>query len=72
MRLTNKWIGRSGEDDQKLMSRPPCYHDLTPCNFFVWRYVKDSVLVPLLPVDLRELQARIINAFQQINRDMLH
>ena len=39
--------------------------------FFVWGYVKDSVFVPPLPVDLPELRARIINAFQQINRDML-
>lgn len=71
MRLPNRWIGRSGENDQKLLSWPPRSPDLTPCDFFVWGYVKDSVFVPPLPVDLPELRARIINAFEQINRDML-
>ena len=72
MRLTNRWIGRDGEDDQKLMSWPICSPDLTPCDFFVWRYVKQSAFVPPLPVGLPELRARIINVFQQINWDMLH
>ncbi|PSN42622.1 hypothetical protein C0J52_20021, partial [Blattella germanica] len=38
-------------------------------------YVKESVFVPPLPVDLPQLRARIIiiiiNTFEQINRDML-
>ncbi|PSN45430.1 hypothetical protein C0J52_22789 [Blattella germanica] len=33
-------------------------------------YVKDSVFVPSLPVDLLELRACIINAFEQIKRYM--
>ncbi|KAJ4431217.1 hypothetical protein ANN_19814 [Periplaneta americana] len=36
------------------------------------RYVDNSMSVPPLPVDLRELRHRIINAFAQIDRNVLH
>jgi hypothetical protein len=45
--------------------------DLTPCDFFLWGYVKDVVYVPPLPNDLQELRQRIIAAVTTINRDML-
>ena len=60
IKLTNWWIGRGGEDDQKLMSWPPRSPYLTPCDFLfgdMWKIVF--------------MQARIISAFQQINRNML-
>ena len=28
---------------------------MTPCDFFLWGYVKERVYVPLLPADLDEL-----------------
>ena len=45
--------------------------DLTPCDSLVWEDVKDSVFETPLPVDLLELRARMINAFQEVNRDIL-
>jgi hypothetical protein len=29
--------------------------DLTPCNFLLWGFVKDSVYVPPLPMSLKEI-----------------
>lgn len=71
-RLKNRWIGRGGDDDEKFLSWPPRSPDLTPCDFFVWGYVKDEVFTPPLPTNLPELKARINSVFQQIDRDMLH
>jgi hypothetical protein len=45
--------------------------DLTPCDFFLWGYVKDVVYVPPLPNDLQELRQRIIAAVATINWDMM-
>ncbi|PSN52822.1 hypothetical protein C0J52_09688 [Blattella germanica] len=77
MRSKNRWIGLGGENDQKLTSWLPSSPDLTPCYFFfffffVREYVKYSMFVPPLPAELPDLRARIINAFEQINRDMYH
>lgn len=69
--LENRWIGRGGADDLQFMSWPPRSPDLTPCDFFVWGYVKDTVFTPPLPTNLPELRARIQNAFEHIDRDML-
>jgi hypothetical protein len=45
--------------------------ELTPYDFFLWRYVKDIVYVPSLPNDLQELRQRIIAAEATINRDLM-
>jgi hypothetical protein len=45
----------------------PTRSDLTPCDFFLWGYVKDPVHVPPLP----ELRQRIATAIQTIDADML-
>ena len=44
--------------------------DLTPCDFFMWGFVKDHVYVPL-PTTLDELRVRITAAIADIDRDML-
>jgi hypothetical protein len=44
--------------------------DLTPCNFFLWGFVKDSVYIPPLPMSLKELRDRITHALQTITVDM--
>ena len=36
-------------DDQMLLTWPPRSQDATPCDFFLWGYVKDQVYVPPLP-----------------------
>ena len=43
----------------------------TPCDFFLWGYVKDQVYVPPLPASIPELKVRIITAIGTITADML-
>ena len=45
-----------------LHSWPPRSPDMTPCDFFLWGYVKERVYVPPLPADLDELTNRITAA----------
>jgi hypothetical protein len=51
---------------------PPRSPDLTPCDFFLWGVVKDSVCVPSLPMSLKKRRDRITHAQQTITADMLH
>jgi len=44
---------------------------MTPCDFFLWDFVKDRVFVPPLPRDLMELRERIREAFATVTRDLL-
>jgi hypothetical protein len=37
---------------------PPRSPDLTPCDFFLWGFVKDSVYVPPLPTSIHEIRDR--------------
>ena len=55
-----------------LLPWPPRSPDLTPCDFFLWGFVTDSVSVPPLPMSLRELRDRITHSLQTITADMLH
>ena len=45
--------------------------DLTPCDFFLWRYTKDRIFVPPLPVSLNKLKQRITTAVASVDEDML-
>ena len=45
--------------------------DLTPCDFFLWGYIKDRVFVPPLPVSLNELKQSIRTAVASVDEDML-
>ena len=68
--LQQHWIGRAVKgDNHPWPLRSP---DLTPCEFFLWGFVKDSVYVPQLPMSLNELRDRITHALQTITADMLH
>jgi len=51
-----------------MPSRSP---DATPCDFFLWGYVKDQVYVPPLPVSIPELKVRTRTATETITADML-
>ena len=44
--------------------------DATPCDFFLWGYVKDQVYVPPLPASTTELKVRIRTAIETITADM--
>ena len=45
--------------------------DATPCDFFLWGYVKDQVYVPPLPASIPELKVQIRIAIETITADML-
>ena len=49
---------------------PPRIPDLTPCDFFLWGYIKDRVFIPPLPVRLNELIQRITTAVVSVDKDM--
>jgi len=50
---------------------PPRSPDATPCDFFLWGYVKDQVYVPPLPASIPELKVRIRTAIETITADVL-
>jgi len=70
--LQQRWIRRAAKGNNHLLPWLPRSPDLTPCNFFLWGFVKDSVYVPSLPTSLKELRDRITHALQTISADMLH
>ena len=69
--LPERWIGRGGEEDNLLLKWPPRSPDLTPCDFFLWGYVKGLVYVPPLPANVEELKKRITATLETVTKDML-
>ena len=57
--LPSRWIGCTFHNDSPLLTWPPRSPDLTPCNFFLWGYIKDHVYVRPMPRDLPQLRPRI-------------
>lgn len=51
------------------MSWPPRSPDLTPCDFFLWGFVKSKVYAER-PVDIPDLKNRIRRAFEEITVEM--
>ena len=51
--------------------RPARSPDLTPCDYFLWGYVKDKVFVPSQPVSIPDLKNRITAAVETITPDLL-
>jgi len=45
--------------------------DLTPCDYFLWGYMKDKVFVPPQPVSIPDLKNRITAAVETITSDLL-
>ena len=50
---------------------PPRSPDATPCDIFLWGYVKDQVCVPPLPASIPELAVGIRTAIETITADVL-
>ena len=69
--LPHRWIGRGADADQALHFWPPRSPDLTPCDYFLWGYVKEAVYVPPLPTTLNNLRQRITAAVHAVTNDML-
>jgi hypothetical protein len=62
---------RVGAADEKWMKWPPRSPDLTPCDFFLWGYVKEQVFLPSLPLDIDALKLTVTAATEIIDRNML-
>ncbi len=69
--LPGRWIGSASDNDNVLLKWPPRSPDLTPCDFFLWGYVKGLVYIPPLPTSLEELKQRITEALENVTQDML-
>ncbi|PSN34580.1 hypothetical protein C0J52_26306 [Blattella germanica] len=68
--LPHRSIGRTGHDNA-LMIWSPRSLDLTPCDFFLWGFVKDNVYVPPLLANLQKLRHQIRAAMAIVNCAML-
>ena len=64
-KLGNRWIGRGGP-----VAWPPRSPDLTPCDFFLWGYIKDRVFSNL-PSTISELKTRIRAVISSITEETL-
>lgn len=70
--VPERWIGRKGPNDRACYAWPPRSPDLTPCDFYLWGFIKDRVYVPPLPTDLPELRIRIEAAVATIAEGTLN
>jgi len=50
---------------------PPRSPDESPCDSFLWGYVKDQVYIPPLPASIPKLKVRIRTAIEALTADML-
>ena len=55
--------------DQMLLAWPPRSPDATPCDFFLWGYVKDQVYVPHLPTSIPEL--KVVTRYNSLEQTRL-
>jgi len=69
--IPGRWIGRGGQQDLAHRLWPPRSPDLTPCDFYLWGYIKERVFVPPMPANLQNLRHRIEEAVNSITRDQL-
>ncbi|GBN31812.1 hypothetical protein AVEN_235936-1 [Araneus ventricosus] len=65
-RLSHRWIGRALANDLPLFCWPTSSSDLTPCDFFLWDFLKDKVFVLPLPQDFQELKQRTTNVLNAL------
>jgi len=57
--------------DLVLQFWPPRSPDLTPCDFFLWGFVKEAAYVPSLTTTLDDLKNRITTAVNSVTQDIL-
>lgn len=68
--FNGRWMGRGSPVNTAPFAWPPYSPDLTPCDFFLWGYIKDQVY-RTLPVNLDDLEARIRHEFEILPQDMI-
>ncbi|PSN39394.1 hypothetical protein C0J52_22688 [Blattella germanica] len=69
--LPHRWIVRATADNNGLAFWPPRSPDHTPCDSFLWGFVKYRVFVPPLPLKLDDLKQRIRQDVASVDADML-
>jgi hypothetical protein len=62
---------RSTDQNMALTCWQPRSPDLTPCDFFLWGYIKDIAFVPPLSVSVNDLKQRMTSAVASVDKDML-
>uniref|UniRef100_A0A915DSY7 Transposase n=1 Tax=Ditylenchus dipsaci TaxID=166011 RepID=A0A915DSY7_9BILA len=65
-----RWMGRGTPAKSAPFRWPPYSPDLTPCDFFLWGYLK-SRIYRTQPANLYELLERIVNEFQLLPEAMV-
>jgi hypothetical protein len=60
-----------GPQNLVLYFWPPRSPDITPCDFFLWGYIKDRVFVPPLATNLDDLKDRITAEVTSVKEDTL-
>ena len=63
---------RVGGEENVMLKWPPRSPNLTPCDFFLWGYVKTLVYVPSFPTNVNELKQKTTIALEIVTQDMLH
>ena len=69
--VPQRWIGHVRKKTWRFSSGPSRSPDLTPCDFFLWGFVKEAVYVPSLPTTLDDLKNRITTAVNSVTQDIL-
>ena len=65
-KMLQRWMGRGSSLN---MPWPPRSTDRTPCDFFLWGFVKSKVYKSR-PSSVPELKERIITTFQEVTTDL--
>ena len=52
-----------------VIHNTPRSPDATPCDFFLWGYVKDQVYVPPLPASIPEL--KVVTCYEQFGTNSI-
>jgi hypothetical protein len=55
----HQWIGRGAHEELMFCPWPARFPFLTPCDYFLWGYVKDKVFVLPQPMSIPDLKNRI-------------
>lgn len=72
-KFPGRWMGRQGSAAVPTPIRWMAYSpDLTPCDFFLWGYIKDQVYKKGMPKTLAELRERITAAFDEMPQEMIN
>ncbi|GFW94435.1 uncharacterized protein TNCV_2701561 [Trichonephila clavipes] len=70
--VLDQWIFRKGPNDKACFTWPPRSPDLTPCDLYLWGFIKDCEYVPPLPGHLPGLRHRIESVVARITLDTLN